>query len=192
MQDIKSVVYDYEDQVFYVMANKYRSKLGLYVVKFNEDDPDDYHFVIKHNNKLEINDGNIFVMRSLGLGKNGSSNYKELILSFKTIYMNSFNITVLDISRNKQENAVFRHENFQLWESPCYGFMIEHSKDFIHLGREGIQVASLGDIDKRVLRGNDINEKVCHSLESINYLKVDPGNFVSFDCCDPENKYVMI
>ena len=107
------------------MANKYRDRLGLYVVKFNEDDPDDYHFVIKHNNKLEINDGNIFVMRSLGLGKDGNSHYKELVLSFKTIYMNSFNITVLDISRNKQENAVFRHECFQLWESPCFGFMIE-------------------------------------------------------------------
>lgn len=56
--------------------------------------------------------------------------------------------------------------------------MIEKNNDFIHLSKEGIQVCSLGDIDKRVLRGNDLNEKVCHSLESINYLKVDPGNFI--------------
>ena len=66
------------------------------------------------------------------------------------------------------------------------------NKDFIHLNKDGISIASLGDIDKRVLIGNDINEKVCHSLESVNYLKVDPGNFIEFDCTDRENMIIKI
>ncbi len=42
-------------------------------------------------------------------------------------------------------------------------------------------VASLADLDKRVLKGNDSQQKIIHSLESVNYLKVDPGNFIEFD-----------
>ena len=112
IQAIKQVVYDYEDQAFYVMANRYKGKLGFFVIRFQEEDPDDSHFLIKLKNKLEINDANIFVMRTMGQGPEGNNNYKELVLSFKTIYMNAFNITVLDISKKHKENAVFRHESF--------------------------------------------------------------------------------
>jgi len=44
-----------------------------------------------------------------------------------------------------------------------------------------MNVASLSEIDQRVIEGNDHQHKVLHSLESINYLKVDPGNFIEFD-----------
>mgnify|MGYP000914740092 CR=1 FL=1 len=70
--------------------------------------------------------------------------------------------------------------------------MVPQNKDFIHLNKDGVSIASLGDIDKRVLIGNDVNEKVCHSLESVNYLKVDPGNFIEFDCTDRENMIIKI
>lgn len=112
IQAIKQVVYDYEDQAFYVMANRYKGKLGFFVIRFQEEDPDDSHFLIKLKNKLEINDANIFVMRTMGQGPEKNNNYKELVLSFKTIYLNAFNITVLDISKKHKENAVFRHESF--------------------------------------------------------------------------------
>lgn len=42
-------------------------------------------------------------------------------------------------------------------------------------------MCSLSDIDKRIIEGNDTQHKVLHSLESVNYLKVDPGNFIEFD-----------
>jgi len=47
---------------------------------------------MKLKNKLDISDANIFVLR------NPVKMYKELILSYKTIYLNTYNITVLDIS----------------------------------------------------------------------------------------------
>ena len=73
--------------------------LGFFVIKFLEEDPDDFYFIIKLKNKLEINDANIFVMRTFGQGPDKSNNYKELVLSFKSIYLNSYSITVLDISK---------------------------------------------------------------------------------------------
>jgi hypothetical protein len=47
---------------------------------------------MKLKNKLDIADANIFVLR------NPDRMYKELVLSYKTIYLNTYNITVLDIS----------------------------------------------------------------------------------------------
>ena len=115
------------------------------------------------------------------------------MLSFKTIYLNEYNITVLDISESFKENAVFSHESFQLWESPCYGFLVPETKDFVHLNRDGVGVATLSNTEnKKILEGNDMNKKVCHSLESLNYVKVDPRNFIEFNCSDPENLIVQI
>ena len=159
------------------MANRYKEKLGFFVIVFHEENPDDFHFLIKIKNKLDIADANIYVLRNM------NKMYKELILSYKTIYLNTYNITVLDISTSstRDENAVFRHESFQLWESPCTGFMVNNNHEFVHLNKNGISVASLSDCDKRLVLGNDSQQKIIHSLESVNYLKVDPGNFIEFD-----------
>ena len=74
------------------MANRYHDKLGFFVIVFYEENPDDFHFLINYKNKLDIADANIMVLRNM------NKMYKELILSYKTIYLNTFNITVLDIS----------------------------------------------------------------------------------------------
>jgi hypothetical protein len=74
------------------MANRYNDKLGFYVIVFYEENPDDFHFLINYKNKLDIGDANIMVLRNM------KKMYKELILSYKTIYLNTYNITVLDIS----------------------------------------------------------------------------------------------
>jgi hypothetical protein len=58
---------------------------------------------------------------------------------------------------------------------------VDEKKEFIHLNKNGISVTSLSEIDKRIIEGNDNQMKVLHSLESINYLRVDPGNFIEFD-----------
>lgn len=93
IKSIKQVVYDYEDQVFYLMANRFQDKLGFFCIVFHEEDPDNFHFLMKLKNKLDIADANIFVLR------NPDKMYKELVLSYKTIYLNTYNITVLDISQ---------------------------------------------------------------------------------------------
>lgn len=36
---IKQIVYDEEDSLFYILANKYEEKLGFFVIKINEHNP---------------------------------------------------------------------------------------------------------------------------------------------------------
>lgn len=35
------------------------------------------------------------------------------------------------------------------------------------------------------------NDRILHSLESVNYLKIDPDNFITFECAD-ENKIISV
>ena len=60
--------------------------------------------------KLEIADADIFVLR------NEKELYKELIVSYKTIYINTHNISIIDLSNtgfNQDiQRVVFRHESF--------------------------------------------------------------------------------
>ena len=92
---IKHIYYNPEDKNFYILANKLNEKLGFYVIRVNEDDKkwpaqDEFDFVIRWTNKLDINDCGVFVMNELGRGI-------ELIISFKQIYINTFNIMVIKI-----------------------------------------------------------------------------------------------
>ena len=103
---MKQIVYDLEFQTFYIMANKYRGKLGLFIIKLDEENPDDYKFLLKLKNKLDIGDADIEVHKCQ------EKHYKELIVSYKTIYMNTYNVTVIDITDPKRFKTIFRHESF--------------------------------------------------------------------------------
>lgn len=77
-------------------------------------------------NKLNIGDANILISR--GEDKELGSKYKELIVSYKTIFINTYNIIVQEISSDPdqqyQEDAVlFKFEGFQLWEARISGVM---------------------------------------------------------------------
>lgn len=107
--NIKQIIYDNEDDVFYVLCNKYEEKLGFFVLKIRENDPYNSRFLIKWKNKLDIGDASIFVLRTSG---SRGSNIKEIIISFKTIFINTYNIVVMDISSENEKNLIFRHEGF--------------------------------------------------------------------------------
>ena len=92
IKEIKQVQYDYEDQVFYIVTNRYQDKLGLFIIRIDEDDPKRSHYLLKIKNNLNIDDANISIMR------NQDTMTKELVLSYKTIYTNTFNLTIVDIS----------------------------------------------------------------------------------------------
>ena len=94
IQMIKEIIYDHEDGVFYILANKFEEKLGFFIIRMNEKNPTQHTFLTKWKNKLDLGDANIFVLRH---GK-GDQHYKELIISYKTIYINTYNVTVMDIS----------------------------------------------------------------------------------------------
>ena len=61
---------------------------------------------MKIKNKLEIGNANIAVNNF------PDKSYKELVLSYKSIYINTYMVTVINISDIHSENTIFRHESF--------------------------------------------------------------------------------
>jgi hypothetical protein len=110
VSSIKEIIYDSEARLFYLLANKYMEKLGVFLIKFDEDEPLKHSFFLKYKNKLDIADADIAVMR------NSAKGLKELIVSYKSININTYNVYVVDISGHDPW-PLFRHESFQLWES---------------------------------------------------------------------------
>ena len=109
--------YDIEDKVFYMLSNRYANRLGTFLIMFHEKDPNKFHFILRVKNKLDIDDANITIVRDKERG------YKQLLLSHKTIYMNSYNIKVFDLM-SPEKYIVYQHESFQLWESKISGYYI--------------------------------------------------------------------
>ena len=46
------------------------------------------------------------------INRNTETGIKELVISYKTIYINTFNVAVLDITTEAQQQMIFRHESF--------------------------------------------------------------------------------
>ena len=105
ISNIKEIIHDYEEKCFYVLSNKYQQKLGMFLIKFSESTPSEHKFILKWKNKLDISDADVAIVR------NTKKKYKELVVSFKTIYMNTYNVQVIDISSD-EEKMLFRHESF--------------------------------------------------------------------------------
>lgn len=97
---------------------------------------------------------------------------------------------VSDIS-NELKWMQFRHESFQLWESKVKGFYLNKNNDFVTINSEGINVYSLGSYHKKPLVGEGTQDKMIHSLESCNYLKIDKTNQVFYSFAG-ENKQIKI
>lgn len=60
------VIYDAEEQYYYVCANKFEEKLGFFIIKISEIDPSEYYFLIRWKNKLNIGDPNMFILKNKG------------------------------------------------------------------------------------------------------------------------------
>jgi hypothetical protein len=102
---IKEVKYDQEENTFYILANKLDGLLGFFVLKVFAKDPTHSKFIIRWKNKLDIGDTNIDVIR------NNEKGYKELCISYKTIYVNTYNVLILDM-KYETNSILFRHESF--------------------------------------------------------------------------------
>jgi len=90
--NIKEIIHDHEDRVFYLLCNKYMGKLGLFLIVFDEFNPMKHKFFFKYKNRLDISDADMFVVR------NQEKNYKELIVSYKSIMVNTYTLMIADIS----------------------------------------------------------------------------------------------
>lgn len=62
--------------------------------------------------------------------------------------INTYNTIIYDLLDG---TILFKHEAFQLWESECTGVLCEVSKDYLHINKNGINVLSLGTIEKKKL-----------------------------------------
>lgn len=139
-----------------------------------EDDPTKSKFLINFNNKLDIGDANITILR------NRTKNIKEIVIGFKTIFLNTYSLFVMDISGNEEHNLVFRHEGFQLWESECFGLLLTKNKEYVLFNRDGIQILGLSSQDKRAIKDHDGLDRIIHSFEGYNYLKIEKSNYLYF------------
>lgn len=86
-------MFDIEENSIYILSNKQDEKLGFFVLKIDLDDKDPTNgkFLIKWKKKLDIGDANFFILR------NPTLKFKEIVISYKTIYVNVYNILVLDL-----------------------------------------------------------------------------------------------
>jgi hypothetical protein len=175
-------------------------------VTIDEANITEIDFLIKFNNKLDIGDTSLQIYKDWQLNEKTKkqAKSKELVISYKTIYINTYNVVVMDISQKDQacglehqtdgqQHMIFRHESFQLWESECTGLHLQNeNKDFVQLSKDGIQVLSLGSNPKRAVMDRKGIERMIHSLESVNFLKQDRNNFVLFECNDPDKRKISI
>jgi len=69
-----------------MLANKHLGKLGFFLININDSKPDQFKFDMKYQNKLDIGDANIFIIRD------EERKFKELMISYKTIYMNTYTL----------------------------------------------------------------------------------------------------
>ena len=104
--DMKSVI-NYNKK-FYILANKLCGTLGYFLLSIDENDPaDSAQFLVNYKTKLEIGDAKMFLSET-------ANKDLQLIISFKSIYINTFNVIVVDI---KSERIKYRYECYHLWET---------------------------------------------------------------------------
>lgn len=92
LDSIRGVFYDEEDGVFYTVSNKKNNQLGFFLTRYDSKDiSKDLEEIIVLNNKLNIDDVTLQIVR--GQNKAGKP-YKELVIGYKTIYLNTYQVTI--------------------------------------------------------------------------------------------------
>jgi len=174
LSDIKALMYS--EGKFYCLANRHHRKLGYFLLELDVNCIDNlcnYSYVIKWQNKLSIGDGSL---ESLSCNKKQHA----IVVSFKTIYENTYTVLVID---RESYRILFKHNSYQLWESPTVGFINTFNNDFIILNKEGTSVISLSDdiMCKSIQNTSDGVLRMFHSLNSASFLKVEKSNMITFE-----------
>jgi hypothetical protein len=94
------------------------------------------------------------------------------------IYQNDYTVLIIDL---KTSRVLYKHTSYQLWESPCKGFLSTHLNDFIILNKDGMSFVKLSEHEMRKAINNDDGiKRMIHSIGSSNYLKIENGNMVEY------------
>ena len=102
----------------------------------------------------------------------------SIVVSYKSIGINTFNVFVIDL---QTKLIKYWHEGYQLWESPVKGFLLT-TNDFLILSKDGINLLALGEKEGRAVKDKDGLDRLIHSVGSCNYLKIEPTNHLLFAC----------
>lgn len=107
MKMFKSCKYDADEKRFIIMSNRLDDKQGLYILSLPENNFQKAVFLLKWKTKLEISDCGLYFIEDKEKG------FREVVASYKTIYVNTYNVIAIDITLTNSENLViFRHESF--------------------------------------------------------------------------------
>jgi len=80
-----------------MLCNFMDDAVGLYLIKFESNNPENHGFLIRWKNKRWIWDSNIFISRGVDRVDGKILTYKELVVSYKTDSINTYNVIVLDL-----------------------------------------------------------------------------------------------
>ena len=73
------------------------------------------------------------------------TNKPQLLISYKTIFINVYTINVIDLVNDMDLNGnlIYRHESFCLWENEIVSIMNQITRDLVILSNEGLSVMDL-------------------------------------------------
>lgn len=147
------------------------------------------NYLLNWNNKLDLGDAELAVIDETTEGKSGD---KSMILSYKMIGYNTYNVVAIDLVNNCL--IKYWHESYALWESPVRGFLLANN-DFLVISKDGTQVLVLGDRygqPNKVLTDSDNQKRMIHSLTEVDYLKVENRNHIMFACQFYEDRQICV
>ena len=108
-------------------------------------------------------------------------------MSFKTIYLNTLHVLVIEKLRDRYQ-VMFFYQDYQLWELSLKTFYNKVGDDLMILNKEGINLVRFDEVrSRRAIQQASTGMKMVHSLYSMNYLKVEPDNMLTFEN-DKSNK----
>lgn len=91
---VKYLIYHEETSLFYLVCNEMFGELGFYLISFSENKPKKFKIITALVTKLEIS--NVTMYFSKGIDKKGSV-FKELIIGYKTMNINTYNTIIQDL-----------------------------------------------------------------------------------------------
>ena len=104
ISSIQNIVAD--KSTFYILANKRDNRLGIYIFSMDMNNPTKpANYLINWSNKLDIADCDLHLMQIT----KGRFIKKSLVVSYKSIGINTFNVSVIDL---KTKLVKYWHESY--------------------------------------------------------------------------------
>jgi len=168
--DIRSVIN--LNQKFYVLANKCDNLLGYHLIEIDENYPDtkEPKFLINCKSKLDIGNASLYLVW------NDQKEKDYLVVSYKSIHINTYTVLMVNLETRKIE---YRLESYHLWENNIQSIMLRNH-DQVIFTQEGMSLVSHGVKPKKVVVDDKGIEWMLRSLLSCSDLKLEMSNHLLF------------